>query len=66
MGEETKGKLVVCGICGIKIGEQYTEKVAYPTSKGVICGNCKDNPPFRGDVRYRYWGKVMKNRLGIP
>jgi hypothetical protein len=33
MGEEIKGKPVVCGICGIKIGEEHTEKVAYPTSK---------------------------------
>jgi hypothetical protein len=55
---------VTCALCHIKIGENYTEKVAYPFKDGAICGNCKDNPPYRGDVRYRHWGKVMRNRLG--
>ena len=60
------GIFVSCKLCGIRIGENYTEKVSYPSKGGVICGNCKDNPPFRGDVRYKGWSKTMKNRLGMP
>ena len=64
MTQQLPETVVICRICGIRIGAAYTEKMAYPVKDGVICGNCKDNPLYRGDVRYRNWGKVMRNRLG--
>ena len=61
---QQKEQPVRCSICLILIGEGHIERVAYPSSQGIVCSLCMEqiqDDPIRIDIAEKDWpGRIRQ------